>query len=45
MLAHWLQTNMDGFRDSCAVKVGRRVLLDQAAVATWLDAHRQGQKG
>ena len=45
MLAHWLQTNMDGFRDSCSVKVGRRVLLDQAAVAAWLDAHRQGHKG
>ena len=45
MYAHWLQTNMDGFRDKCAVKVGRRVLLDAAAVAAWLDAHRQGHKG
>ena len=45
MLAHWLQTNKDGFRDECSVKVGRRVLLDAAAVAAWLDAHRQGQKG
>ncbi|HEY5865307.1 MAG TPA: hypothetical protein VI542_07105 [Candidatus Tectomicrobia bacterium] len=44
MLAHWLQIDLDGFREACAVKVGRRVLLDQAAVAAWLDAHRQGQK-
>ena len=40
MLKHWLPGNLDGFRDRCAVKIGRRVLVDQAAVAAWLDAHR-----
>lgn len=44
MLAHWPQSNMDGFREKCAVKVGQRVLLDTAAVAVWLEGHRQGKK-
>ena len=40
LLTYWLQANLDGFRDSCAMKIGRRILLDQAAVAVWLEAHR-----
>jgi hypothetical protein len=40
LLTYWVQSNLDGFRDSCVLKVGRRLLLDQAAVAVWLEAHR-----
>ena len=40
MLRHWLQLNLDGFRDQCAVKIGRRVLLDKDAVEVWLEDHR-----
>ncbi len=40
MLKHWLAINMDGFRDTYAVKIGRRVLLNQAAVEAWVNAHR-----
>ena len=38
---HWLAVNRDGFRDRCAVKVGRLVFLDRAAVDEWLEEHRQ----
>jgi ribosomal protein L34 len=40
MLTHWLASNLDGFRDRCAVKIGRRVLLDREAVEAWIEAHR-----
>lgn len=40
MLKHWLHLNLDGFRDRCAVKIGRRVLLDSHAVTSWVEAHR-----
>ena len=40
-LRHWLSANRDGFRDRCAVKVGRLVFLDRPAVEAWLSEHRQ----
>jgi hypothetical protein len=40
MVQHWLHANIGGFRDVCAVRIGRRVLLDRAAVDAWLDARR-----
>jgi len=40
MLVHWLTSNLDGFRKRCAVKIGRRVLLDRQAVEVWLEEHR-----
>jgi hypothetical protein len=45
MLRYWLEQNRDGFRDRCAVKVGRRVLLDGVAVQAWLEEHRQVGEG
>jgi len=44
MLKHWLNSNLDDFRDRCAVKIGRRILLDQTAVEQWLEAHRLGER-
>lgn len=44
-LRHWLQENLDGFRDECSIKVGQRLLLDTTAVDVWLKAHREGKKG
>ena len=47
-LRYWLHLNKDGFRDRCAVKVGRLVFLDRPAVDAWLAAHCQvdvGQEG
>ncbi len=47
-LRHWLDSNQDGFRDRCAVKVGRLIFLDRPAVNAWLAAHRPvdvGQDG
>ena len=40
MLKHWWHVNLGGFQDRYAVKIGRHVLVDQAAVEAWLDAHR-----
>jgi hypothetical protein len=40
MLSHWLQVNLDDFRTDCAVKIGRRILLDQEAVEAWLGRHK-----
>jgi hypothetical protein len=42
MIKHWLNSNLDEFRERCAVKIGRRILLDQTAVEAWLEAHRFG---
>jgi len=43
-LRHWLYSNLDGFRDRCAVKVGRLVFLDRPAVEAWLSEHRQAEE-
>jgi hypothetical protein len=40
-----LHLNLDGFRDTCAVKIGRRLLLDVAAVEAWVEAHRGNMVG
>jgi hypothetical protein len=40
LLKHLLHRNLDGFRDTCSVKIGRRVLLDLASVEAWVEAHR-----
>ena len=45
LLRHWLHLNFDGFRDACAVKIGRRLLLDVAAVEAWLETHRSNVVG
>jgi hypothetical protein len=45
LLRHWLHLNLDGFRDTCAVKIGRRLLLDVAAVEAWVEAHRGNMVG
>jgi hypothetical protein len=37
---YWSQANVDDFRKRCVVKIGRRVWLDAAAVAVWLEEHR-----
>ena len=44
-LRYWLHLNLDGFRDRCAVKVGRLIFLDRPAVEAWLAAHRQVDVG
>lgn len=40
MLSHWLQKNVEGFRDACVFKVGKRVFFDRAAVETWIERLR-----
>jgi len=39
-LRYWTYTNMDGFEDSCVVRVGRKVYLDRRAINEWLEGHR-----
>jgi hypothetical protein len=39
-LRHWIQTDCDGFRARCTVKINRRRFIDAEEVTAWLDDHR-----
>jgi len=36
-----LYKNINGFRDECAVQIGRRVLIDEAAFFRWVNKQQQ----
>jgi hypothetical protein len=40
LLRHWIQTDCDGFRERCTLKINRRRFIDAEEVAVWLDEHR-----
>ena len=45
MLKHWRDSNLDGFRDRCVMKIGRRLLFDRSAVEVWMEEHRGNARG
>ena len=45
MVKHWHDSNLDGFRDRCVMKIGRRLLFDRTAVEVWMEEHRGNTKG
>jgi hypothetical protein len=40
LVRHWIQSNCDGFRERCTIKIQRRRFLDADEVAAWLEDHR-----
>jgi hypothetical protein len=40
LLRHWIQSNCDGFRERCTIKIQRRRFIDAAEVDVWLEDHR-----
>jgi hypothetical protein len=40
LLRHWIQTDCDGFRERCTIKIQHRRFIDADEVAAWLEDHR-----
>jgi hypothetical protein len=43
LLRHWIQTDCDGFRQRCTIKVQRRRFIDAEEVGAWLEDHRRAR--